>query len=100
MEARVGVGMHGLHPCRIVDVRDGRNVGARHVELVDAEELLLLVGHAPTALLLHVGNEQHIGRIGIELEPVGHVLTQHGGRKRPEAFAKLDAQVERLLHGG
>src|SRR5215510_12979769 len=47
VEARVGVGVHGLHAGRIVDMRDGGDVGAHDIELVDAEKLLLLVGHAP-----------------------------------------------------
>src|SRR5262245_290174 len=98
VETRISVGVHGLYAGGIVDVSDGGNFGAYYVELVDAEELLLLVGHAPAALTFDVGNQEHVGRIGVELEPVGNVLAQHRGRERAETLAVFYPQIERLLH--
>jgi hypothetical protein len=61
VEARIGVGMHDLHAGRVVDVGNRRDIRARHIELVDAEELLLLVCHATAPRALHVGNQQRVG---------------------------------------
>ena len=41
--------------------------------------------HGAAAALDDVGDQQHVGAVGIELEPVGDVLAQHGGRERTEA---------------
>ncbi len=90
--------MHGLHARRIVDMGDGRNVGARDVELVDAEQRLFLAVIARRRSALHVGDQQHVGRVAVELEPVGDVLAQHRRREGPEALAVLDLEVQRLLH--
>jgi hypothetical protein len=70
-------------------VGDGWDVGARHVELVYAEQRLFLVGHSAATLALHVGSQEHVGRIGVELERVGNVLAQNGEREGPEALAVL-----------
>src|SRR5215467_439753 len=72
--ARVGAGMHGLDACRIIDVRDSRNIGARHIELLNAEELLLLRGHLAAPGRHHVGYQKHVGAVTVELEPVLHAL--------------------------
>src|SRR5262245_13851961 len=50
MVPRIGFGVHGLDPGRIVDVSNGRDLGADDVELVDAEEMFLLGAHAPAAV--------------------------------------------------
>src|SRR5262249_47089948 len=42
---RIGLAMHRLHAGGIIDVRDRRDAGARHVELVDPEQPLLLARH-------------------------------------------------------
>ena len=98
VEARVGVGVHGLHARGVIDMRDGRDIGARDVELVDAEQRLLLVGHRAAALAPHVRDQQHVGRVRVELEPVGDVLAQHRRREGAKTLAIFDAQIERLLH--
>ena len=49
---------------------------------------------------LDVGDEQHVGAVGIEIEPVGDILAQHRRRERPETLAVLDLEVEVLLHRG
>ena len=42
VEQRVGFAMHGLDARRIVDMRHRRNLRARDIELVDAEQRLFL----------------------------------------------------------
>ena len=98
MEARVGLGMHGLDARRIIDMRHGGNVGARHLELLDAEEALLLLAHAAPAALDHVGHHHHVGTFALQLEPLRHLLAQHRGCERPEGLAVLDLEVECRLH--
>ena len=34
------------------------------------------------AALAYVGDQQHVGAVAVELEPVGDVLAQHGRRER------------------
>ena len=58
------------------------------------------VGHLPPPALHDVGDQQHVGAVGVELEPVGDVFAQHRGRERPERFAILDLEIERRLHRG
>ncbi len=55
-----------------------------------------VIGAAP--VLDDVGDQQHVGAVAVELEPVGDVLAQHRRRERPEGLAVLDLQVEHLLH--
>ena len=66
MVARVGLLVHGLDTRRVVDMRHRRDVGARHVELVDAEQLLLFRGHFAPATLRHVGDHQHVGAVVVD----------------------------------
>src|SRR5688572_25904568 len=96
--ARVGLLVHGLHARRIVDVRDRRDRGARHVQLLDAEELLLLLGHCDAVLPGYVGDKQHVRALGVELEPLRRIIGKHRRREGTERLAVLDFQVERLLH--
>ncbi len=56
---------------------------------------LLAVG-AP--LLLHVGDEQHVGRRAVELEVVADALLEHRRREGAEALAVLDLEVHHRLH--
>ena len=50
--------------------------------------------HGAAPVLAHIGDDQHVGAVGIELEPVGDVLAQHRRRERPKALAILDLQIE------
>ena len=58
-------------------MRHRGNVRALHVKLIDAEEVLLVRRHGATAAIDHVGDEQHIGTVVIELKPVRHVFAQN-----------------------
>ena len=91
--------VHRLDARRIVDVRHRRDRGARHVQLLDSEELLLLLGHPDPVLGLHVRHEQHVRALLADVEVLRRVLGEHRRRERAEALAVLHLQVERLLHG-
>ncbi len=45
-----------------------------------------------------VGDQQHVGAVGVELEPFGDILAQHRRREGPKALAILDLEIEVLLH--
>src|SRR6266540_6854394 len=47
---------------------------------------------------MHVGDEQHVGAVSVELEPFGDVLSQHRRREWPKRFAEFDFQVHHRLH--
>ena len=79
-------------------MRHGRDVGADHVELVDAPQPALFVRHEDLALALDRSHEQHVGGVGVQLEVVGHPLPQHARRERSESLAELDLQVHLGLH--
>ena len=98
MEARMRVAMHGLDARRVIDVRDCRNIGARHVELVDAEQRFLVGAHRPAPLGANARDEQHVRRVHVELEPVGEILAQDRRREWTERLAVLDLEVQELLH--
>src|SRR5262245_30253251 len=95
---RIGLLVHRLHARRVVDVRHRRDRGARHVELLDAEQRLLLLGHRDALVLGDVRHQQHVRALAVELEILRDVFRQHRGRERPERLAVLDLEVERLLH--
>ena len=46
---------------RVVNMGNGRDFAPRHVELVNAEELFLVVSHPAPPLLSHVGYQQNMG---------------------------------------
>ena len=48
----------------------------------------------------NVGNQQHVGGIAREFEPIRDVVAQNRGRERAEAFAIFHLEVQHLLHGG
>src|ERR1700754_725879 len=99
MESPVRVGMNGLYPRRIIDMSYGRDFRSRDIEALDAEQLVVArIGRA-AALVQHVSDNLHIRAVSVEIEPVGHVLAQHSRSERAEAFAKLDPEIERALHG-
>ena len=76
--------MHGLHARGVVDVGHRRDGRARHVELVDAEEALFLLGHGDAVLVGDVGDEQHVRALAVEVEPLRRVLGEHRGREGAE----------------
>src|SRR5262245_10845388 len=49
-------------------------------------------------LLGNVGHQQHVGARLVQLEPPGHILIEHRGCEGAERLAKLDLEVEPLLH--
>ena len=67
--------MYRLDARRVVDMGHRGDLRTRHVELFDAEEALLLFRHCDTARRLHSGDEQHVGTVLVDLEPVRHVLS-------------------------
>src|SRR5437764_10417313 len=87
-----------LSDIRVVDVCDRRDVRAYHVELLDAPEPLLLPGHGDLTLPLYRRDEQHVGRVAVQLEVLAHALPQHAGSEGAKAFAELDLQVHLRLH--
>src|SRR6185312_4833058 len=99
VEARIGLVMHRLDARRIIDVGDRRDRRAHDIELVDAEEAPLRFAHRALTLLLHRRDEQHVRAVGVEIEPLGHVLAQHRRCEGAEALAELDLEIEQLLHG-
>ena len=54
----------------------GGNVRARHIQLLDAEKFLLGLAHLASALCHHIGNQQHVGAVAVQFEPVGNVFAQ------------------------
>src|SRR5437762_5709585 len=84
VEARVGFLVHRLHARRIVDVRHRWDRGARHVQLLDAEELLLFLAHRDAVLVANVGDEQHVRALAIDVEVLRRILCQHRGSERAE----------------
>src|SRR4051812_14376635 len=100
VETRVGFLVHGLHARRVIDVRHRRNRRARNVELLDAEELLLLFGHGDAVLVADIGDQQHVGALAVDAEVLRRVFRQHRGREWTEGLAVLHLQVELLLHAG
>ena len=71
-------------------MRHRRDARARHVELVDPEQLLLLARHFAAMALADRGDHEHVGTVDIDVEPVRHVLAQDRRRKRAKALAVLD----------
>src|SRR6185369_5102404 len=99
MVARVRFAVNGLDTRGIVHMRDGWDGRTRHVELLDAKQSVLGRRHFTPMVLGYVGHEKHIGTVGVEVEPAGHVLTEYGRRKGPEGLAVLHLQVQQGLHG-
>ena len=96
--ARVVVGVDGLDPGRVVDVGDGGDRRPADVELVDAKELLLLLGHRGAAIFPDRRHQQHVGALAVDLEVVRHVVVHHRRGKGSERLAELDLQVHDRLH--
>ncbi len=75
---------------------------------VDRGTLSRSMPHSPAASggtgrrrsLEHVGDQQHVRAVAVELEPFADVLAQHGRRERTERLAELDLQVHHRLHLG
>src|ERR1019366_9559600 len=97
VEPRVGFPVHGLDTRRVIDVRRGRNVRTRNVQLVDAEQRLLLGGHCPAPALDHPRRDEHVRAVAVQLEPVGNILPQHRRREGPERLAKFHFQIQLRL---
>src|SRR5246500_4691761 len=94
----IGFAMHRLHAGGIIDVRNRRDAGTRHVELVDPEQPLLLARHFAAMALVDRSDHEHVGTVHIDVEPLRDVLAQDRRRKRAKALAILDLQIELLLH--
>src|ERR1700685_628107 len=74
------------------------DLGSRHVELLDAEELLLFFRNRVLPGPSDVSDQKHVWAIHVQLEPIRQVLPQHAWRKRPERLSVLHFQVQLLLH--
>ena len=81
---RVGVAVHGLNARRVVDVRDGRDLRANGIELVDPEAGLFLGRHGAAAALDDIGHHQHVRGSRIDLEPVAGMFAQDRWCERAE----------------
>jgi hypothetical protein len=93
VKARVGFPVYRLYAGRIVDVGNGRNLGAGDIELIDAEQLLLCICHAQTLVLLYRRNQQHIRTAAVDFEPVRDLLRLDGRGKGSEGLAVFDLEV-------
>src|SRR4029079_17955355 len=89
---------HGLYSRGIVDVRDCRNRRTLDVEFINSPQGLFFRSHFSTLLLSNVGHQQHVGTVGIQVEPLANSLSQDARRKWTKAFAVLDLQIHRRLH--
>ena len=69
------------------------------MELFDAKQRLLGRRHLAPMLLGHVGHEQHVGAVGVEIEPARDVFAEHGRREGPEGLTIFHLQVQQGLHG-
>ena len=78
--------------------RDGRNRRSRHVQLVDAPQVLRVLADGQAPRGLHVGDKKHVGAVFIDLDPLGDVFACDRRRERPERLAELDFQVHHRLH--
>ena len=94
LKALVGAGMNGLDSRRIVDMGDGRDFRPGNTEPFYTEELVVAGIGRPTAPFQHVRNDLHVRTVAVKIEPIGHVLSQHGGCERTKALAKFDPQIE------
>ena len=90
--------MNGLHPRRIIHVRNRRKLRTFELELLDTEQLLLLVSQGNPQLLAHGRDDQHVGARRVLLEIVGDALPEDRRRERPERLAILDLEVHDRLH--
>tara|TARA_B100000315_G_scaffold241890_1_gene263214 strand:+ start:5488 stop:5829 length:342 start_codon:yes stop_codon:yes gene_type:complete len=79
-------------------VGHGGDLRTRDVQLLDAPEVLLVGAHRAPPVGRDARDEQHVGRVDAQLEPVGHVLAQNARCERPEALAILDLEVHHRLH--
>ena len=101
-EERVPGVVDCLHPCRAVDVGDGRDRASGNLELVDPEEVGGIVLEANPAVGRDGGDDQHVravrtsGHVEIVVGPLG----EDGGGKGAERLAELDLEVHRRLHLG
>ncbi len=59
-----------------------------------------LIGQGQAPRRVHVRDEQHVGALAVQGEPVRDLLAQDRRRKGTERFAKLDLQVQHRLHLG
>lgn len=69
--------VNGLDASRVVDIRDCRDLGARHVELGDTKQSLLSRRHLPLPVLGPVGHQEHVRAVLVKLEPLRNVF--HAG---------------------
>src|ERR1035441_4142166 len=83
----------------IVDMGYGRHFRAHRAQRVEALERPLALGQREPPPLSYAGHQQHVGAVALELEPVAHILAQHGRSKRAKRFPEFDLQVELRLHG-
>ena len=48
--------------------------------------------------LAHLGDEQHVGAVAVDLEPLGRLVREHRGREGAEALPELDLHVQGVAH--
>ena len=92
--------MDRLDACRVVDVRDGGDVGPLDVEPLDAPQLLLSGRVRDPPLLPQRRHQEHVRAVGIELEIVGHPISKDRRCEGAERLPKLDLQIHGGLHRG
>src|SRR5215510_14089854 len=77
---------------------NGWNVRARDVELIDSEQRALCLGHASLPRGFYRRNQEHVGRVRVQIEPIGDVLAQYGWSERAKALAVFHLEIEHFLH--
>src|ERR1043166_5005333 len=91
---------HGLDARRVVNVRHSGDRGARHIQLLDAEETLFVRRQRPAQVLAHGRDQEHVGRVRVQLEVFRDALAQDRRREGAETFAELDLEIHLRLHAG
>ena len=87
---------HRLHARRAINVCHSRQRRERVLQPRKTGRLVRRTGQA--LALRHVRNQQHVRRLGSEVEIFARPLLQHRWGERPERFAELDLLVDRRLH--
>src|SRR5213593_1077146 len=75
-----------------------RDIRPRYIQFVDSPKLFFFGRHLPAMLARDISDQEHIGAIVIQLEPIGHVFPQHARREWSKAFSVFNLEVHYRLH--
>ena len=77
---------------------DRRDVRPRHIQLLYPPQGFDTGWRREPVAGPDIRNDQHVGAVTVELEPLVHALAKNGGRERPERLPELDLEVHDRLH--